>query len=225
MTEAVKKNQEGRSMWSLSLPTATLWFDIANIALVLSLVVGVISTFTIVRTGRIKETYLRRELAATALAAAEANARAAEASLELAKFKAPRVLAPPQMEALAVAMSSFKGQRVSLAASPATFETAALMRQIGEALKGAGINADENQGAALMHVGIVRGVVAMATRGNAKGEQFAAAFARAMNELGIPTTWANGKMEDVIQKMEKDQPNIRSDEYHSWVIIVVGDKQ
>jgi len=52
--------QSANRMWpfsGMSLSTASLWFDVANYALVVSLVLGVIATFVIVRTVSIKESY------------------------------------------------------------------------------------------------------------------------------------------------------------------------
>lgn len=60
--------------------------------------------------------------------AAEANERAKQIELELAKFKAPRSLTPEQQKALAAEISVFKGQRVYLVASPSTSETEIFMR-------------------------------------------------------------------------------------------------
>ena len=55
-----KKNQSGRGMWpfeELSLSGATLLGDLANLALLVCLVGGVIATFVIVRTTNVKEKY------------------------------------------------------------------------------------------------------------------------------------------------------------------------
>jgi hypothetical protein len=55
----------------------------ANWTLIAALVLGVISTYAIVASGNIRDSALRREVA-------NANARAAEAELALAKFRTPR---------------------------------------------------------------------------------------------------------------------------------------
>lgn len=55
----------------------------ANWTLVAALVLGVISTYAIVASGNIRDSALRREVA-------NANARAAEAELVLAKFRTAR---------------------------------------------------------------------------------------------------------------------------------------
>jgi hypothetical protein len=211
-------------MWPSPEGAARL-YDVANFVLILSLVFGVIATVVIVWMGNAKEEYLQRDLAAAAHRAAEADARAAEAALALAKYRSPRVLTGAQIGALIVKMTPFKGQAVSTGAIPATHEGLSLAIQIAEVLKAAGLQASVNQGAAETHVGPVSGIVALAATGNAKGERFAAAFATAMSELGMPTYWAGGKMEALLQQMEKDNPIVRSEEYHAWVIIVVGDKR
>jgi hypothetical protein len=93
-------------MWpfsKLSLPWATFWYDIANIALLCSLIAGVISTFILVQAGHIKEHHwdiareqsrervatLETELENAQAAIAEANAHALESQLALEKYKAP----------------------------------------------------------------------------------------------------------------------------------------
>lgn len=78
-------------MWP-SAPVAGRVYDLANVVLVISLVLGAASTVLVVWMGNVKEAYLRRDLAATGKAVAEADARAAAANLELARIKTPRQL-------------------------------------------------------------------------------------------------------------------------------------
>jgi hypothetical protein len=207
-----------------SLAVASRLYDLANIALVLSLIVGVISTALLVRMGNIKERHLQRELAGAGAAAAEANARAAEANLALAKFRAPRALTEAQAAMLVTAMAPFKGQSVSTGAIPPNHEGLSFAVQLMQVLQTAGLNANVNQGAAEHHLGPVHGVVAMTTTGNAKGERLAATLARTLTELGIPAQWTGGYMENVMREQEKTNPDVRKTEYHQWVIVVVGDK-
>jgi hypothetical protein len=163
------------------------------------------------------------EIARANESAATANARAAQAELELVKLKAPRFLNEQQMQFLTKAMKPFKGQRASVGAVPFTFESASLANQIVLALKAAGANVDLNQGAAEVQVGAANGVVARATTGNDKGEQFALTFAQAMNENGIKAKAIGGLLEDIMQKsIEGGRP--RNDPGNEWVVIVVGDK-
>src|SRR5215470_2823856 len=52
------KNQSGKRMWpftDVSLETATLWGETANIVLLICLLGGVLATFVIVRTTNVKE--------------------------------------------------------------------------------------------------------------------------------------------------------------------------
>jgi hypothetical protein len=88
---ALNENQAGRRMWP-SLETASKIADWANILLIGSLVVGVVSTCLIVWMANVKETHwaeLRRQ---SDEKIADANARAKEAELQLQKLKSPRSL-------------------------------------------------------------------------------------------------------------------------------------
>lgn len=89
-------------MWP-SESLASRIYDLANWGLIASLVLGVVSTFFIVRMGNVKETYLNAHLSDASAQAAEANERAAinekeaqglraradEAELELARLTGP----------------------------------------------------------------------------------------------------------------------------------------
>jgi hypothetical protein len=215
-TIAETKNQGGGGMWP-SPERAVLLYNVANVALILSLVAGVIATVVIVWMGNIKEEYLRRDLA-------QANAIAAQASLELAKLKAPRFLTDEQEASLVREMSAFKGHHVSVGAIPDTFEGIRLMQQIVIALNAAGIPAEINQGAAHVQIGAAHGVVAVFVRGNKEGEKFATAFANSMNKFGVKAAAEGVLLEDTMLKGEQNDPQIRSSVYATWVIIVVGDK-
>lgn len=110
---AAVANQMGTPMWpvsEISLPTAARVSDWANLALILSLVVGVVSTLLIVKMGNIKEAHWDTARTASAerissLAvqaeqlrtdAAEANARTKEAELKLEQLR--RKVAPRQID-------------------------------------------------------------------------------------------------------------------------------
>jgi outer membrane murein-binding lipoprotein Lpp len=59
-----KITKSGGIMWSfsnVSLETASRWWDIANVALLASLLAGAVATFVLVRTGSIKELHWDRE--------------------------------------------------------------------------------------------------------------------------------------------------------------------
>jgi hypothetical protein len=121
-------------MWpslSISLPMANKIADAANWFLIGSLIVGVVSTFTIVLMSGIKEGYWEADRRASAekiaglttqsdqlrKETAEANARAAEAQLELEKLKTPRTLGPTRQEVVANSLRRFAGQRYRAAIS------------------------------------------------------------------------------------------------------------
>jgi hypothetical protein len=76
-------------MWP-SLPIANQIASIANILLIGSLVVGVVSTGAIVWATGVKEKYWDEDRRDSAERVAVANAEALKAQLELAKFREPR---------------------------------------------------------------------------------------------------------------------------------------
>ncbi|MGH8612275.1 MAG: hypothetical protein ACREYF_09595 [Gammaproteobacteria bacterium] len=97
-----------------SFERATWWQDLANMALLLSLAVGVIATLVIVITSSTKEEFLKRDLAATSERAAGAHERAAELERQAAGLRleleqeiqkrAPRALTDEQKSALTTAL-------------------------------------------------------------------------------------------------------------------------
>jgi hypothetical protein len=146
-------------MWP-SLPVANQVADIANFFFIGSLVVGVVSTVTIVWMTGVKEAYwekdrgesaeriaalvtqgdqLRKETADANGRAAEATQRAAEATLELAKFKAPRMLTEAQQAAVTEALRRFSGTRYDAGIGPmGDPEPLYLLRSIAASLADAG---------------------------------------------------------------------------------------
>ncbi|MEO6529091.1 MAG: hypothetical protein ABIP93_20905 [Gemmatimonadaceae bacterium] len=220
-----------------SLAFASRLHDIASVALLASLAVGVLSTGLVVWMGSVKERHLRLELYDASKVAAEAHARAAEsdaraaeahergqvAALELAKYRAPRLLSPAQVASLRSTLAPFKGQIASTGALPTTHEGLSFALQLHQVLEAAGLQVRPNQGAA-GNVGPMRGLYALTTTGNIKGERLASTFADAMTKLGFPTTWGGGYVESLVKEKEKTDPNVRNSRYHEWVIIVVGDK-
>jgi hypothetical protein len=139
-------------MLSIPLPLANKLADIANMLLIASLVVGVISTCTVVWMTSVKETYWEadrrsseeRTAALTAQGdqlrkeTAEANARAAEAQLALERLKAPRTLGPARQEFVANTVRSFAGQRYRAAISPGADDGVAFWGSLYTTLEGAG---------------------------------------------------------------------------------------
>lgn len=148
----------------------------------------------------------------------EANTKALEAQLALEKFKAPRVLSEEQQASIGEKVSSFVGQRVSIGAIPTAFEHVALAEMISQALHKGGLTPNFNQGAAEMHVGPTKGVVARYVTGNDRGKTFAEILASALRDEGI----AAGAVPDMMKSLIKqEEVNV---EGHSWVVIVVGEK-
>ena len=76
----------------MSLPWAELVSDVSNATLIGALIVGVLATYAIVVSAKVKEDHLKLDIALADARAGEANKRAAEAELELFKLKAPRQL-------------------------------------------------------------------------------------------------------------------------------------
>jgi hypothetical protein len=123
-------NQGEKGMWP-SEATASLIANIANVALVASLVVGVLSTFLAVWMGNVKEGYLKREIAIAHERAAELNRKAEEDRLARVKIEqrlAPRHITQAQQEAIAAKLSEFKNNRVAFGVKPSTDESEWFMR-------------------------------------------------------------------------------------------------
>ena len=117
-----------------SLQTVTLMYDWANVALILSLVVGVIATAVIVWAGGRKEEYLDLELA-------QSKERTAQLELARAQIEvkiAPRRLTQEQQNALTKKLSPLEKQRGTLIASPSTPESEWFARVLGAPLIAAG---------------------------------------------------------------------------------------
>lgn len=121
-------------MW-LSPEKVSLFYNLANIGLIVGLVIGVVSTVVLVWMGAIKESYLNTDLsdsrertalleqktneAKILIAEAEekasiADKKAAEAILALEKFKAPREINEEEGKVLIKAIGNYKGQEYSI---------------------------------------------------------------------------------------------------------------
>lgn len=92
-------------------------YSYANVFLIFSLVVGVLATFAIAASGKIRDEALNREIAASNERAAEANARALEASLALEKFKAPRSLSMEAQQRIVAKVKPFAGTQFNVSAT------------------------------------------------------------------------------------------------------------
>jgi len=122
--------------------------------------------------------------------AADANARAAEANLELARLKLPRTLTQQQRQELTDEMKAFSGQRFSMSAAQDP-EAIDLVRTIGECLRGSSWEqtapqTDMNIGD--IGVSIGRGVRIQVPHGSSpRTQEIARALASALNAKGLAT--------------------------------------
>lgn len=122
--------------------TISIW---SNWALLASLVVGACSTGLVIWMGNIKESELKLSLSSAHVSAeaakaeaAIANKIAAEANLELAKFKAPRTLNDEQKKRISEKLKPFSGQKFSGLVASSVFDA----RSLWESLVSALISAD-----------------------------------------------------------------------------------
>jgi hypothetical protein len=158
------KNQSGKRMWpfaDVSLETATLWGEAANITLLVCLLGGVLATFVIVRTTNVKEHHwdaardksareiaeltkqgdqLRKDTADANERAAEASQKAAEATLELTKLKTPRILSQEQREKMKACLSGGPTGRMFIRPSMLDSDGPAFAKQLEEVFKEAGFD-------------------------------------------------------------------------------------
>ena len=87
---------------------------VANIALLVSLVAGVISTFVIVKTAAVKEHHWDVLRDQARISIADANARALEAQAQLAQFKAPRTMTEAQARHFIEEASKYSGMQADI---------------------------------------------------------------------------------------------------------------
>jgi hypothetical protein len=132
--------------------SASLWFDIFNGILFIGALLVTVGTWGTIKTAGIKERFsderiaaneaeTKRSIAESDIAkrgAAEANARAAEAKLELEKFKAPRQLDMGQQARILGKTRPFAGTRFDLSAIPGDPEALNFAVQIAVVLEAAG---------------------------------------------------------------------------------------
>jgi hypothetical protein len=81
-----RKPNQGGNVWP-SFELASRLYDLANIAFIVSLIVGVIATVLLVWMGNVKEGFLRRDVAQAGAPAAHANERAAALEKEAANAR------------------------------------------------------------------------------------------------------------------------------------------
>jgi hypothetical protein len=139
-------------MWEISSPLADRLFAVSNAVLIIGAAMVLIGTIGAIALSGIREQFSNGRLSdnetKTALAiaesdtakkgAAEANARALEAQLALEKFKAPRVLADEEVQAIAEKLKPFSGQEFQIVTYWEMQEPLAFANQIYAALDLAG---------------------------------------------------------------------------------------
>lgn len=200
----------GFNLKSLTVEAADQVFTVANIALVISLVVGVIATGLIVWMGNVKESDLKTELSDANRAISEAN-RAAEAD-RLARVKLEQRIQPRNLNAeqvhylLARLRPMSRADQIALPLTVAVFATNDTLEahrfadQIAGVFKEAGFTINRNT----VHYGNPYAVVGLgiltSTDGEAveRGNKILSAF----HEVGIaasqvpPRTTSDGKDEN-----------------------------
>lgn len=127
-------------------------YDWANVGLIVSLVLGVVSTCVLVYAGKAKEEIAKRESTAADLRiaelgestaslmkeVAEANARASEAKLKLEQLRAPRQIPVESAKEISGRLKQFAGQQFSALLPPAGIDTEAFWGQLARLLESAG---------------------------------------------------------------------------------------
>lgn len=225
--KTVSSNTE-RGMWGLDL-------DAWNVVLLVSLGVAavaafavVVSTTAVIRLQKAVEIETKDEFDRYKLDAdkkiAEANARANEASLSLAKLKAGRFLTPNGQKRVVEEMAPFKGMKVLVGTSPSSTEAVSFAATLTAYLKAAGLDAHLDQsppGIFGQLIGImVRGVVVRYVAGNDKGKRCAEALAKALTADDLMASSAPGLFETQpgVQNGDRNAPNWEQ------IMVAVGDR-
>jgi hypothetical protein len=137
--------------------------------------------------------------------------------------KVSRSLTSEQVQSLTQRMATFKGQHVTIGASPVTAEAGSFADQLVLALKTAGVSADRNDASAGIQIGAARGVVARHVTGNDRGEQFAKSLTEELSADGIAAKTMGGLVEEIMKELVKLGRAI-NDPANEWVVIAVGDR-
>jgi hypothetical protein len=149
MTTAQTPGSSHKRAFGMSTDDVYFW---ANWVLVGSLILGVVATYAIVWSGTIRDTALRKELAAQnsrsaelgaqaqelKLKVAEAETRASEAQLALERFKAPRTITDPQAEVIRNALQPYPGITIDIFMVGDTLEIVGLANRLSEILTSSG---------------------------------------------------------------------------------------
>jgi hypothetical protein len=127
-------------MWpfqELSLSAATVLSNVASVVLLGCLIAGVIATFIIVRATNVKEYRWAEQKRRSDERIASAISDAAKASLEVARFKAPRRISKEHREKLSKALKAFPDIPFDFAIVTEP-EAISFMEQIASVLEEAG---------------------------------------------------------------------------------------
>lgn len=119
-------------MWP-SEEWASRLFDWANVGIISSLTVGVVSTMLLVWMGNVKEAYGKITQRNFELELSKQQERAAKAERELLEERqhtANRDIPPEDQAAISEKLTAFTGQHASVETFPVTFETQSLATQI-----------------------------------------------------------------------------------------------
>ena len=223
-------------MWP-SLETASKVANVANLLFIGSLVVGVISTIVIVWMSNVKEEHwsdLRRRsderIAELSTETAAANARAKEAELALAKFKAPRHLSPEQQAELVQKMSAWSvipksglPQSVAVFAISTAFEANAFADQLATTLGPQGAKWSVNRNHVMYGKSFTLRGVGLLISSNKRAEEISEALVKALNKADIFAFVVPERRlgcEDIPSLIDR----IDTDPACSAISVIVGDK-
>jgi hypothetical protein len=157
------------------------------------------------------------------------------------EIAAPRRLTPEQQRRIASKMSPFKGLRAVLGAIPPSAKNTDLLDQILQALKAAEVDAfinlsgveasvsptgRSNRGTMLTE-GFPTGINMLFVSGNERGEAFANALAKALNDENLTASAVGDRDERTMEwRLQQGAANglTRNDKQFEPVMVVVGDK-
>jgi len=133
------------SIFNISLPTANIIYTLSNLVLGLGALFVLLGTIGAIFSGGIRERFADERISkneadtATANArAAEAEQRASEANLELARMKAPRTLRPEQQQRVIAILKPFAGTQFDIGLVEGDAEAAEFMTLCEAVLQAAG---------------------------------------------------------------------------------------
>ena len=190
-------------------------YNLANLLLIVSLVLGVISTCIVVWMGSIKEEYASKEIAAMQERTANAEHRTVEAQIELEKLKKatePRTLTQEQQNHIQRGISKLKPLKVTFGVSPSSNENQWLVRHIAAPFSMAGWNVHMFGEDALSNKIVPDGILILSTHSSIGAAELVTSL---FNEIGLYTTTV--PMLDLGISGSKDVDAYR-------LLIIVGDK-